>query len=323
MKKRLHAFILLCVLLMTSCNFPSPALPREDQPLYVPPAGKPLAPPATATSDPSARIKLGAEVVLPLGSLAFSPLASVDDSGLPVTLSLGDDKAVLNNPDETLFFSLTSESAGTNPDAATCLASMLVRMQADLPGLSTSAVIQAAAAGFTGVQTDLSGTLLGAPMVGKLAVFQVQSRCVSLLGAAATENPQVLWQETGQYAFAALLDGLRFLPPGTVPACLIAADPEYAFSPENPIRVGNVNLYDGVSRMEAYLNTLRGPNMEEISYIRLNPRYNADEEIVDAYQINYSGLDSPITLYFSIYDYETLMAPLGFTCEAAFPLRQP
>jgi hypothetical protein len=87
--------------------------------------------------------------------------------------------------------------------------------------------------------------------------------------------------------------------------------------------VGNVNLYDGVSRMEAYLNTLRGPDMEEISYIRLNPRYNADEEIVDAYQINYSGLDSPITLYFSIYDYENLMAALGFSCEAAFPLRQP
>ncbi|HNW96038.1 MAG TPA: hypothetical protein PKL60_07610 [Anaerolineaceae bacterium] len=323
MKKRLLAVVLLPLLLLTSCNFPSPALPREDQPLYLPPAGQTLPPPPTATPDPFARIKLGTEVVLPLGSLAFSPLASMDESGLPVTLSLGEDKAVMNNAEETLFFSLTSESAGTNPDAAACLASLLARMQPDLPGLSASAAVDAAASGLTGLQTELSGTLLGAPMTGKLAVFQVQSRCISLLGAAAAENSQALWQESGQYAFAALLGSLRVLPPGSVPACLTASDPEYAFSPEKPIRVGNVNLYDGVSRMEAYLNTLRGPNMEEISYIRLNPQFNAEEEVVDAYQINYAGLSSPVILYFSIYSYETPLAPLGFSCEAAFPLRQP
>jgi len=323
MKKRLLAVLLLSALLFTSCNFPSPTLPREDQPLYLPPAGQTFTPPATPTPDPSARIKLGDEVVLPLVSLAFSPLASVDNSGLPMTLSLGEDKAVMNNTDETLFFSLSSESAGVSPDAQACLTSLLSRMRADLPELNASEATEIAAAGLTGVQTELSGTLLEAPMTGKLAVFQVQSRCVSLLGAAAVEDPQTLWQETGQYAFQALLGGLRFLPPGSVPACLIATDPEYAFSPENPIRVGSVNLYDGVSRMEAYLNTLRGPNMEEINYIRINPQYNAENEIVDAYQINYAGSGEPITIYFSIYSYETPMAPLGFSCEAAFPLQRP
>ena len=323
MKKRLLAVILLVVLLVTSCNFPSAALPREDQPLYVPPTGQTLAPPATVTPDPSARIKLGDEVILPLGSLAFFPLARLDDSGQPVILSLGDDKAVMNNADETLFFSIASEPAGTNPDAAACLAKLLARMQADLPDLSASPAAEIAAYWMAGLQTEISGTLLGAPMAGRLAVFQVQSRCVSLLGAAALENPQALWLETGQYAFQALLGGLRALPPGSAPACLIASDPEYAFSPENPIRVGSVNMYDGIARMEAYLNTLRGPNLEEISYIRLNPQYNADEEIVDAYQISYAGSGDPITIYFSIYSYETLLAPLGFSCEAAFPLRQP
>ena len=62
--------------------------------------------------------------------------------------------------------------------------------------------------------------------------------------------------------------------------------------------------------------------MEEISYIRLSPSYNAAEEIVDAYQINYAGL-SALALYFSIYAFETPMAPHGFSCEAAFPLSQP
>ena len=86
-------------------------------------------------------------------------------------------------------------------------------------------------------------------MAGKLAVFQAQNRCVSLFGAAL-DSPQTLWQETGQYAFLALLGSLRLLPPGTAPACLVASDPEYGFSPEKPIRVGNVNLYDGISRMK-------------------------------------------------------------------------
>jgi hypothetical protein len=183
----------------------------------VPPAGQTFTPPATPSPDPSARIKLGDEVVLPLVSLAFSPLASVDNSGLPMTLSLGEDKAVMNNTDETLFFSLSSESAGVSPDAQACLTSLLSRMRADLPELHASEATEIAAAGLTGVQTELSGTLLEAPMTGKLAVFQVQSRCVSLLGAAAVEDPQTLWQETGQYAFQALLGGLRFYHPAPCP----------------------------------------------------------------------------------------------------------
>ena len=323
MKKCLTAAILACGLLLASCNFPSPALQREDEPLYVPPVGQALAPAPTATPDPSAFIMLGDEVLLPLVSLAFSPLASVDNGGQAVTLSLGEDKAVMNNAEETLFFSITSEPAGINADAAACLSYLLNRMQADIPGLSITASMEASASGLTGVQTELSGTLLNAPMQGKLAVFHVQSRCLSLMGAATQEDPQQLWLQTGQVAFEKLLAGLRVLPPGSAPACLIATDPDYAFSPEQPIRVGTVNIYDGISRMEAYLNTLRGPNMEEISYIRLSPEFNAKEEVVDAYQITYAGLGSPIILYFSIYSYETPMAPLGFTCEAAFPLQQP
>lgn len=320
---RLFIVFMVFALLLASCNFPSPALQREDVPLYIPPVGQVFFPAPTPTPDPTAFIKLGDEVLLPLGSLAFAPLASVDSSGQPVTLSLGEDKAVLNNADETLFFSITSEPAGINADASACLAYLLNRMRADIPGLSVSETVEVSAPGLSGVQTELSGTLLDAPMQGRLAAFLVQSRCLSVMGAAVRENPQELWLETGQFAFEKLLGGLRILPPGSAPACLIATDPEYAFSPDNPIRVGTVNLYDGISRMEAYLNTLRGPNMEEISYIRLSPQFNAQDEVVDAYQITYSGLDSPVILYFSIYSYSTPMAPLGFTCEAAFPLQQP
>ena len=322
MIKRLLAVLFLIPLLLTSCNFPASSPQRDEQPVYLPLAGVTRTPLISPTPDPAALIKLGDEVVLPEGSLAFSPLASADASGSPFTLNLGNDKAVMNNAAQTLFFSLASEPAGANADAAACLNRLLTHMQADLPGLSSSPSAAITAGGLSGLQTELTGTLLSAPMAGKLAVFQAQNRCISLFGAAL-DSPQTLWQETGQYAFLALLGSLRLLPPGTAPACLVASDPEYGFSPEKPIRVGNVNLYDGISRMEAYLNTLRGPNMEEISYIRLSPSYNAAEEIVDAYQITYAGLSAPLTLYFSIYAFETPMAPHGFSCEAAFPLSQP
>jgi len=114
---------------------------------------------------------------------------------------------------------------------------------------------------------------------------------------------------------------VRFLP--NLAACQIATDPTYGLSPENPIRLGSQNLYDGIARMEAYLNTLRGPNFEEISYTRLDPMYNQADQIVDPYEISYAGLSEPLTLYFDLYTYEAPMAPAGFTCEAAFPLQQP
>jgi len=172
-----------------------------------------------------------------------------------------------------------------------------------------------------GLQTDISGSLFGEPMLGSLAVLHPDDRCFSLVGMAATPEASSLWQSTGKLAFDALLKRVRFLP--NLAACQVATDSTYGFSPENPIRLGSLNLYDGIARMEAYLNTLRGPNFEEIIYTRLNPVYNHASQIVDPYEISYAGLSKPLTLYFDLYTYEAPMAPIGFTCEAAFPLEQP
>jgi hypothetical protein len=172
-----------------------------------------------------------------------------------------------------------------------------------------------------GLQTELSGSLFGEPMFGSLVVLHPDGRCFSLLGMAASPEAGTLWPTTGQVAFEALLGSVRFLP--NLAACQIATDPTYGFSPENPIHLGSLNLYDGIARMEAYLNNLRGPNFEEISYTRLAPDYNQAGKIVDLYQVSYPGMPQPLTLYFDLYTYEAPMAPAGFTCQAAFPLQQP
>lgn len=313
--------LLLTALLLASCNFPAPELARPEQPLYVPPLGPTATPLPTFTPNPAAWIGLGAEQIVPAGGYAFVPLAAIDESMMPLSLEIDGTQATQVNAKETLFFSLANEPSGESADASACLQEILNRLPADIANFTSSAPQPISAAGLEGLQTDISGSLFGEPMLGSLAVLRPDGRCFSLVGMAATAEASSLWQSTGKLAFDALLNHVRFLP--NLAACQVATDPTYGVSPENPIRLGSVNLYDGIARMEAYLNTLRGPNFEEIIYSRHNPVYNKAGQIVDPYEISYAGLSEPLTLYFDLYTYESPMAPAGFTCEAAFPLQQP
>jgi hypothetical protein len=240
---------------------------------------------------------------------------------MPLSLEIDGSQATQVNAKETLFFSLANEPSGESADVSACLQEILNRLSADIANFTSSAPQPIYAASLEGLQTDISGSLFGEPMLGSLAVLHPDARCFSLVGMAVTAEANTLWKSTGKLAFDALLNHVRFLP--NLAACQVATDPTYGFSPENPIRVGSLNLYDGIARMEAYLNTLRGPNFEEIIYSRQNPIYNKAEQIVDPYEITYAGLSEPLTLYFDLYTYESPMAPAGFTCEAAFPLQQP
>jgi hypothetical protein len=313
--------LLLTTLLLASCNFPAPELARPEQPLYVPPLGLTATPLPTLTPNPAAWIGLGAEQIVPAGGYAFVPLAAIDESMMPLSLEIDGSQATQVDAKETLFFSLANEPSGESVDVSECLQEILNRLPADITNFTSSTPQPISAAGLEGLQADISGSLFGEPMLGSLAVLHPDGRCFSLVGMAATAEASSLWQSTGKLAFDALLKHVRFLP--NLAACQIATDPTYGLSPENPIRLGSVNLYDGITRMEAYLNTLRGPNFEEISYTRLDPMYNQGDQIVDPYEISYVGLSKPLTLYFDLYTYEPPMAPVGFTCEAAFPLQQP
>ena len=107
------------------------------------------------------------------------------------------------------------------------------------------------------------------------------------------------------------------------PLCLFSEDPEYGFSPDKPIQVGNTNLKDGPEREVLYLLTLRGPENQEVIFTRQAPQFNQAGVIVDPYQIEYSGLEEALLLYFDLYNFASLQVPIGFTCEAAFPIPAP
>lgn len=83
---------------------------------------------------------------------------------------------------------------------------------------------------------------------------------------------------------------------------------------ENPIRVGG-DFFTGVARERAYLDNLRGPNGEKLTYERHGSTPGIDS-ILDIYEIY--GLAKQIILYVDLYKYEELMAPAGLTCAGPF-----
>jgi hypothetical protein len=107
------------------------------------------------------------------------------------------------------------------------------------------------------------------------------------------------------------------------PACQLSTDPDYGFSPDQPIQVGSNQLSDGPARELTYLLTLRGPNGEEVFFTRQAPQFNLAGTIVDPYLVEYEGIGESVILYFDLYTYTPLFVPLGFSCEAPFPIQPP
>lgn len=93
-------------------------------------------------------------------------------------------------------------------------------------------------------------------------------------------------------------------------------------SPETPILVGGLSGQSGPASERAYLDRLRGPNGEAVTYERNGsccpfPTENSpfgDAGLLDVYEVRYEGARRPIILYLNMYDPapDTLRAPEGF-----------
>jgi hypothetical protein len=110
---------------------------------------------------------------------------------------------------------------------------------------------------------------------------------------------------------------------GPPPLCSVSAEGDYARTPANPARVGGSPLY-GAARQRRYLETLRGPAGETVTFTRLPAVDSPDgESLIDRYEVRYAGLETPAILHLDWYHYTELLAPQGFTCGQAFNLGIP
>jgi len=110
---------------------------------------------------------------------------------------------------------------------------------------------------------------------------------------------------------------------GSLPLCVVSTEADYARTPANPARVGGSPLFGG-ARQHRYLETLRGPAGETITFARLPAVDSPDgETLIDRYEVRYAGLAAPVILHLDWYHYTELLAPQGFTCGQAFNLGIP
>ncbi|NOQ65017.1 MAG: hypothetical protein GQ582_10955 [Methyloprofundus sp.] len=94
----------------------------------------------------------------------------------------------------------------------------------------------------------------------------------------------------------------------------------YGISEYNPIMLGFLKSKSDVKFLNSYINGLSGPNGEKIKYRRVaaccafkTPRGLFEETgVLEIWEVTYNGLSSPTKLYFNVYDYGELAAPVGF-----------
>lgn len=107
------------------------------------------------------------------------------------------------------------------------------------------------------------------------------------------------------------------------PMCLVADDPEYAFSNTKPVPVGGGAMYGG-ARQRRYLDALRGPAGQLLQYRRTGSQFAADRQtLIDVYRVTYDSLEQPMTLFLDSYHFVAQRAPRGLICERRFDLGLP
>lgn len=112
-------------------------------------------------------------------------------------------------------------------------------------------------------------------------------------------------------------------PAAPLRPCQVAEDPEYGSTPERPAQVGGGQMY-GAARQRRYLEALRGPGGERVTFERKGTAGSPDTGLVDRYQVRYDGAAEPIVVYVDFYHFsDTLLAPRGLTCSGEFDLGMP
>ncbi|HEU0015124.1 MAG TPA: hypothetical protein VFQ45_15650 [Longimicrobium sp.] len=113
------------------------------------------------------------------------------------------------------------------------------------------------------------------------------------------------------------LDALPADAPGADPR---EAGDEFGYGRGNPVRVGG-DVPNGAARQRRYLDALRGPQGQPVTYTRLGscclfrtPHSERGQGALDAYEVTYEGLARPVVLYFDMYTPPgaALRAPEGF-----------
>ena len=173
---------------------------------------------------------------------------------------------------------------------------------------------------FEGKIFDLSGEFLERTVQGQIVLVSPRMNYYLLvLGIAHIDEDDQSWKNY-QYVFDAILETITFFEPAMLVEgsfCAVSSESSYGYTMENPIRVGG-DIWEGPSNERLYLDSLSGPNGEEITYERHGSIVNVEDIVLDIYVVDYPG--KTVNLYLDMYNFETPLAPQGFICWTEIPL---
>ncbi len=335
------AFWLIFILATTAaCTFAPDYVTYPTRPIYIPPAAA-----ATITRQPLLGTKIpsilpsetpvfptpgsgfsqGEWIILPEAGFAFSMPVNPAMPDRPYTLLQEARQASLASPDQVLLISIRSSEDSQATSTEACLELVLERMIADLGDVIPKEPEPAWIGSYEALSRRVDGDMLGEDFTGQLVSTLLKpGTCLSALAVTLGTEADTRWEQEGSPALSVILSSMVIDEIEQVSSvCQISTDPQYGINQDKPIRVGNTNLYDGLTREEAYLSALRGPVGQKLAVERVKTVLNDAGDILDMYEITYADLEKPITLYLDMYLYETPLAPLGFTCPQDIPLGAP
>ena len=99
-----------------------------------------------------------------------------------------------------------------------------------------------------------------------------------------------------------------------------STDPDYGYTEAKPVQVGGAAQEEGPYHERKYLNGLRGPNGEDVTYRRImscchfkTPNGYDGVGLLDVYEVNWEGAEKPVRLYLNMYDASEVLVPVGLT----------
>ena len=319
-------WLLMTVLLMgvTACNYPVQRYDKPSGPVFIPPSSGMDNPKPIPTPVPIKEFVPGDLVEVPEGGYAFQMVRSQAIQGKTYQLKQEGRQVTISSKDETLLISLISGESGQSVSVEACMQQLLERMAEDVVALEVDTPEAVMLGEQSGLLATVQGLLFEQAFIGQLVVAMPwPGRCFTAMGISTGTGAGRLWRQEGSPVFELLLASLTFFIPQVLSPCEIAVEPAYGYSMDLPIRTGNEHLYDGLERQQAYLDVLRGPQGEALSYTRTGSTVNKAGDILDVYEVRVSGQSEPVSLYLDMYQLESLKAPQSFTCASSIPLQKP
>jgi hypothetical protein len=119
-------------------------------------------------------------------------------------------------------------------------------------------------------------------------------------------------------------DTLLHINDSTLHLTKVSRDADYGYTAEKPVMLGMVDIHEGAANRQKFLNALRGPAGEAVTYKRTQPCCPFETPnyghisgkkfgLLETYEVSYEGLEEPVLLYLNLYDSGEILAPKGFT----------